>query len=127
LATTATSHGRKRSGSRRVCSLRQAIDRDFSPQLLHTIRGQYAAGSVDGTPVPGYRDEPGVDPESLRETFVAMKLDIDNWRWADVPFYIRSGKRLAKRVSEISNADGIAKIWRTRITGGKSGGCKNEK
>ena len=70
--------------------------------LLHTIRGQYAAGSVAGTPVPGYRDEPGVDPESLRETFVAMKLDIDNWRWAGTPFYLRTGKHLPSRATEIA-------------------------
>ena len=70
--------------------------------LLHTIRGQYAGGSVDGAPVPGYRDEPGVDPGSLRETFVAMKLDIDNWRWAGTPFYLRTGKRLPSRATEIA-------------------------
>ena len=70
--------------------------------LLHTIRGQYAGGSVDGAPVPGYRDEPGVDPESLRETFVAMKLDIDNWRWAGTPFYLRTGKHLPSRATEIA-------------------------
>jgi glucose-6-phosphate 1-dehydrogenase len=70
--------------------------------LLHTVRGQYAAGTVDGERVPGYREEPGVDPESLRETFVAMKLDIDNWRWAGTPFYLRTGKRLPSRATEIA-------------------------
>ena len=70
--------------------------------LLHTVRGQYAAGTVDGEPVPGYREEPGVDPESLRETFVAMKLDVDNWRWAGTPFYLRTGKRLPSRATEIA-------------------------
>jgi glucose-6-phosphate 1-dehydrogenase len=70
--------------------------------LLHTIRGQYAGGSVDGAPVPGYRNEPGVDPGSLRETFVAMKLDIDNWRWAGTPFYLRTGKHLPSRATEIA-------------------------
>ena len=70
--------------------------------LLHTIRGQYASGAVDGTPVPGYREELGVDAESLRETFVAMKLDIDNWRWAGTPFYLRTGKRLPSRATEIA-------------------------
>jgi glucose-6-phosphate 1-dehydrogenase len=69
--------------------------------LDHTVRGQYARGFVGGQAVPGYRDEEGVNPESLRETFVALKLDIDNWRWAGTPFYLRTGKRLAKRVSEI--------------------------
>ncbi|MFN2568778.1 MAG: glucose-6-phosphate dehydrogenase [Candidatus Dormibacteria bacterium] len=70
--------------------------------LQHTIRGQYAAGWVDGQPVRRYRDEEGVNPESLRETFVAMKVDIDNWRWAGTPFYLRTGKRLPKRATEIA-------------------------
>jgi glucose-6-phosphate 1-dehydrogenase len=70
--------------------------------LNHTVRGQYAAGYVDGERVPGYREEPGVDHESLRETFVALKLDIDNWRWAGTPFYLRTGKRLARRATEIA-------------------------
>ena len=66
-----------------------------------TIRGQYGPGVVDGKPVPGYRQEPNVDPNSTVETFAAMKLWVDNWRWAGVPFYLRSGKRLAKRSTEI--------------------------
>ncbi len=66
------------------------------------VRGQYGPGIVVGDPVPGYRQEPGVDPNSSTETFVAMKLLLDNWRWAGVPFYLRSGKRLAKRVTEIA-------------------------
>lgn len=66
------------------------------------VRGQYGAGWVAGKRVPGYREEPNVSPQSTTETFAAMKLFIDNWRWADVPFYLRSGKRLAKHVSEIS-------------------------
>ncbi len=70
--------------------------------LRHTVRGQYAAGEIDGEPVPGYREEPGVEPESLRETYVAMKLDIDNWRWAGTPFYLRTGKRLPSRATEIA-------------------------
>ena len=70
--------------------------------LSHTIRGQYAAGWSDGEAVKAYREEDGVDPESLRETFVAMKVDIDNWRWAGVPFYLRTGKRLPKRATEIA-------------------------
>jgi glucose-6-phosphate 1-dehydrogenase len=69
--------------------------------LANTVRGQYAAGWVDGERVPGYREEKDVDPRSLRETFVAMKVDIDNWRWAGTPFYLRTGKRLVKRASEI--------------------------
>src|SRR5437660_2508735 len=59
--------------------------------LERTVRGQYADGWVDGEPVPGYRAERGVKPDSLRETFVAMKLDIDSWRWAGTPFYLRTG------------------------------------
>jgi len=69
--------------------------------LTNTVRGQYAGGTVDGKRVPAYRDEPMVSPDSNTETYVAMKLTIDNWRWAGVPFYIRTGKRLAKRKSEI--------------------------
>ena len=66
------------------------------------VRGQYGPGIVDGDPVPGYRQEEGVDPNSSTETFVAIKLLLDNWRWAGVPFYLRSGKRLTKRVTEIA-------------------------
>ena len=66
------------------------------------VRGQYGRGMVDGRAVPGYLDEKGVAPSSTTETFVAAKLMIDNWRWAGVPFYLRTGKRMAKRVSEIA-------------------------
>ncbi|GAB4369274.1 MAG: glucose-6-phosphate dehydrogenase [Deltaproteobacteria bacterium] len=66
------------------------------------VRGQYRAGTTDGTAVPGYPEEPGVAPGSTTETYVAMKLLVDNWRWAGVPFYLRSGKRLARRISEIA-------------------------
>jgi glucose-6-phosphate 1-dehydrogenase len=67
-----------------------------------TIRGQYRAGSVTGAPVPGYAAEPGVAGGSQVETYVALKVQIDNWRWAGVPFYLRAGKRLPRRVSEIA-------------------------
>ena len=67
----------------------------------YTVRGQYTEGWVKGEKTPAYRSEKQVDPNSNTETFAAFKLSIDNWRWADVPFYIRSGKRLAKRVSEV--------------------------
>ena len=70
--------------------------------LQHTVRGQYGSGWVDGRAVPGYREEKDVDARSLRETFVAMKLDIDNWRWAGTPFYLRTGKRLPRRATEIA-------------------------
>jgi glucose-6-phosphate 1-dehydrogenase len=75
----------------------------WTPQSLsqHVIRGQYGAGSIDGVAVPAYRDEPGVNPESNTETFVALRTEIANWRWAGVPFYIRTGKRLADRDADI--------------------------
>jgi glucose-6-phosphate 1-dehydrogenase len=65
------------------------------------VRGQYAPGNSNGNKLAGYRDEPGVNPKSRTETFVAMRVLIDNWRWAGVPFYLRTGKRLAKRTTEI--------------------------
>ncbi|MCB0345146.1 MAG: glucose-6-phosphate dehydrogenase [Bdellovibrionales bacterium] len=68
----------------------------------NVVRARYLAGSVAGEKVNGYLAEEGVDPDSETETFVAMRLAIDNWRWAGVPFFLRAGKRLAKRVTEIS-------------------------
>jgi glucose-6-phosphate 1-dehydrogenase len=75
----------------------------WTPQTLgqHVIRGQYAAGSIDGEAVPAYRAEKGVNPQSMTETFVALRTEIANWRWAGVPFYIRTGKRLADRDAHI--------------------------
>lgn len=75
----------------------------WTPETLqqHVIRGQYAAGSVFGQAVPGYRDEQGVNPASNTETFVALRTEIANWRWAGVPFYIRTGKRMAAREAHI--------------------------
>ena len=70
--------------------------------LFETVRGQYGEGQMDEKQVIPYRQEPGVSPQSNTETFVALKLMIDNWRWADVPFYLRTGKRLKSRVTEIS-------------------------
>ncbi|PIE33662.1 glucose-6-phosphate dehydrogenase [candidate division KSB3 bacterium] len=88
--------------------------RDEKVKLLHSIkpfpldnlsrwivRGQYGAGQINGQSVPAYRQEPGVAPDSQTETFVAAKLAIENWRWQGVPFYLRSGKRLTGKVSEI--------------------------
>src|SRR6185295_8653433 len=69
--------------------------------LQRTARGQYAAGCVDGKSLPGYREEAGVAPNSTVETYAALMLFVDNWRWADVPFYLRAGKRLAQRDTEI--------------------------
>ena len=76
-----------------------------SIQPIHpadTVRGQYGPGTVDGKPVIGYRQEDRVHPRSQTETYAAVRLEIENWRWAGVPFYIRAGKRLAKRVTEIT-------------------------
>ena len=75
---------------------------DPSRIWLDTARGQYDAGSIGGKPVPAYRDEPNVDPKSNTETYAAVKLYIDNWRWAGVPFFLRSGKRLQRKNSEIA-------------------------
>jgi glucose-6-phosphate 1-dehydrogenase len=66
------------------------------------VRAQYARGWVGGEEVPGYREEEGVDPHSTTETYVAMKLKVDSWRWAGVPVYVRTGKRLPKRVTEVA-------------------------
>ncbi len=74
---------------------RTAVERDV-------VRAQYASGRVDDEAVPGYLDEAKVAPGSSTETFVAMRLQVENWRWAGVPFYLRTGKRLARRVSEIA-------------------------
>jgi glucose-6-phosphate 1-dehydrogenase len=74
---------------------------DLGMVAQSVVRGQYSAGQIDGKPVPGYRSEPGVSPTSRTETFVAAQVLIDNWRWAGVPFYLRTGKRMAKRTTEI--------------------------
>jgi glucose-6-phosphate 1-dehydrogenase len=68
----------------------------------NVIRGQYARGFVRGDEVPGYRGEPDVSPTSRVETYLAMRVFVDNWRWGGVPFYMRAGKRLARRVTEIA-------------------------
>lgn len=75
----------------------------FTPTTLaqNIVRGQYRAGHVDGQPVPSYRDEPDAPKHSRTETFVALKAEIDTWRWAGVPFYLRTGKRMADRLAEI--------------------------
>jgi glucose-6-phosphate 1-dehydrogenase len=70
--------------------------------LQNTVRGQYNEGIIDNQRVPAYRREPNVAPNSNVETFVALKLKIDNWRWGDVPFYLRTGKSLCHRVTEIA-------------------------
>src|ERR1700756_3523472 len=74
---------------------------DLEMVAQSVVRGQYAGGAIDGKAAPGYRSEPGVSSTSRTETFVAAQLLIDNWRWAGVPFYLRTGKRLATRSTEI--------------------------
>ncbi len=73
-----------------------------TPGPREIVRGQYGPGFVEGVEVPGYREEPGVASDSSTETFVAAKLAIDNWRWADTPFYVRAGKRLSRRETTIA-------------------------
>jgi len=77
--------------------------KQFTPEAVarDVLRGQYKAGNVNGTPVRGYREEAKVPPESQCETFVALRTEIVNWRWAGVPFYLRTGKRLAERLAQI--------------------------
>jgi glucose-6-phosphate 1-dehydrogenase len=70
--------------------------------MADTVRGQYGPGLVDGKPVVGYREEDRVHPRSQTETYAALRIEIENWRWAGVPIYIRAGKRMAKRVTEIT-------------------------
>ena len=65
------------------------------------VRGQYTAGTLQGRPVPGYHDEADVDPASATSTYVASRAHIENWRWAGVPFYLRTGKRLPRRTTEV--------------------------
>ncbi len=94
--------------------------------LTRTVRGQYGEGKVNGETLPAYRGEAHVDPHSGTETYVAMKLFVDNWRWAHVPFYVRTGKRLPKRTTEIViqfhraplilfRQTGIEKLGRNRL------------
>jgi glucose-6-phosphate 1-dehydrogenase len=78
--------------------------RHFDREAVATnvVRAQYTAGAINGKPVPGYREEPKVDPKSKIETYVALRMRVDNWRWSEVPFYVRVGKRLPKSGTEIS-------------------------
>jgi glucose-6-phosphate 1-dehydrogenase len=70
--------------------------------VSHTVRARYTAGMAEGQEVPSYLDEEGVPPESQTETYAALRLEVDNWRWAGVPIYVRTGKRLARKVTEIA-------------------------
>jgi glucose-6-phosphate 1-dehydrogenase len=80
----------------------KVLDAVPAPPPEAAVRGQYTAGIVGGRAVPGYLDEPGVAPDSRTETYAALRLEVDNWRWAGVPFYLRTGKRLARPVTEIA-------------------------
>ena len=85
-----------------------------------TVRGQYGPGKIDGKAVPGYRQEPGVNPNSRTETYAAVEFHVDNWRWAGVPFYVRAGKRSGEA------ADGSSGALQTHASGtvlAQSGGC----
>ncbi len=83
--------------------LLQAVDIPTPDEAVDkSVRGQYAAGRVDGKPVVAYRDEDGVAPDSTTETYVALRLRVENWRWAGVPIFVRTGKRLPARVTEVA-------------------------
>jgi glucose-6-phosphate 1-dehydrogenase len=86
----------------------------------HTVRGQYTRGAILGQMVPGYREEQGVSPDSQTETYTAMRFEIENWRWAGVPFYLRVGKRLPKRATEVAITFHTAPLQLFRQMGGES-------
>ncbi len=86
----------------KVKALRAVVIPTPADVRTDVVRAQYDSGWSEGRAVPGYREEPGVAANSTTETYVAMKLKVDNWRWAGVPFYIRTGKRLPKRVTEVA-------------------------
>ncbi len=85
----------------KVKLLRAVMIPDPDEVVINSVRGQYTAGTIDGEPVVGYREEQAVDPNSRTETFVALRLMVDNWRWAGVPVYIRTGKRLPRATEVI--------------------------
>jgi glucose-6-phosphate 1-dehydrogenase len=86
----------------KVKALRSVRPLQPSELARHVVRGQYTRGEIGGVEVPGYREEEGVSPESDVETYLAIEFDVDNWRWAGVPFYVRTGKRLPHRVTEVA-------------------------
>jgi glucose-6-phosphate 1-dehydrogenase len=86
----------------KVKVIRAIAPLDATAVARNVVRGQYGPGWVEAQPVPGYRAEPAVDPESETETYLAARLTIDDWRWSGVPFYLRTGKRLPKRATEIA-------------------------
>ena len=87
-----------------------------TPAPNEVVRGQYGPGSIEGVPAPGYREEPGVSPGSETETFVAARLEIENWRWADTPFFVApaSGSHAARRRSRSSSSASRTRSSRTR-------------
>ncbi|MCE5340338.1 MAG: glucose-6-phosphate dehydrogenase [Planctomycetaceae bacterium] len=97
-----TSFGEEHIRDEKVKLLSSIRPFDLSPWNEDVVIGQYTAGKIDGKDVPAYRDEANVDKKSKTDTYIAARLFIDNWRWKDVPFYLRTGKRLAKRVTEIA-------------------------
>ncbi len=86
----------------KVKLLRAIVIPSIEEAVTSAVRGQYTAGIIGGEAVAGYREEEGVAPDSKTETYVALKLAVDNWRWAGVPIYVRTGKRLSKRVTEVA-------------------------
>jgi glucose-6-phosphate 1-dehydrogenase len=86
----------------KVKALKSVVIPTLEDVRINVVRGQYDSGWSEGVAVPAYRQEPDVDPNSETETYVAMKLMVDNWRWAGVPIYIRTGKRLPKRLTEVA-------------------------
>ncbi len=86
----------------KVKLLRSVVIPEPDEEVTRVVRGQYVRGSIDGEEVPGYREEDGVDPASRTETYVAMLLRVDNWRWAGVPVFVRTGKRLRRRATEVA-------------------------
>lgn len=86
----------------KVKALRSVRPLDPNRLIDSVVRAQYTPGAIDGVAVPGYRAEEGVSPTSTTETFVALRVEIDNWRWAGVPFFLRTGKRLPQRITEVA-------------------------
>ncbi len=96
----------------------KALEQIRPVQPENVVLAQYAKGSVGGTPVPGYREEPGVPATSKTPTYAAIRLDIDSWRWQGVPFYLRTGKRLAERVTDVVVKFRRPPVWLFKAMGG---------
>jgi len=102
LMEPASSIDSERIRDEKVKALRSVVVPQVPEVANIAVRAQYDSGWVEGVSVPGYRQEDGVDPHSQTETYVALKLAVDNWRWAGVPIYVRTGKRLQKRLTEVA-------------------------